>query len=614
MKMHHSRFPALLAMTVVLCHCETAPVEPDGGDGNTAASDIELSVSSENITYNPDEPEGNTFTVFSNVTWTAGSDTEGLVFEPEKGQVGETVVTVTDMTPGGTGKITVTTNKRFSSDTQKSVTVNVTSSEEEIVPPPAEVIIYKDNLDADTYSSSAVYIDQWDGYINAEGEGAADVYYTGQTVSIRNNFTSTGYPDASGKNAFNFGNNADAHLVVHDIALKPGQECLELTFGVVPPKNSTFTPGSTMNLYVDFDGKSGRTNELDFEVQKYGTWYLATTSFRIEGGTPSTVNFIMKANASGVRVDDLKLTVAETASQTVEYGGPPTEGRPWAELPASLSANPDYKFIYHSTTTVSTNQEVRNYSACYDIRRHNPVWVAYPCHPIYREGYGRTDPDPWQPDPEMKSSEQSIIFGQDYANWPYVEDLYQYWMQMPDGRNFTRGHLLRSDDRRGAGEEINIQTFYPTNIAPEELLYPDVHSELESLLTGSWTCSDTVYVVSGCYYGDDSWTTWDACSWDIKSDLSKKCVVPTHIFKIYLRTKSGNTGRSVYDCSADELMAIGFWLPQDVTGEGERSGGNVADFAYSVDEIERLTGNEFEFFPGVPDEVTAAYNLDDWGL
>ena len=535
------------------------------------------------------------------------------VFGPEKGQAGETVVTVTDMTPGGTGKITVTTNKRFSSDTQKSVTVNVTSSEEEIVPPPAEVIIYKDNLDAATYSD-AVYIDQWDGYINAEGEGAADVYYTGQTVSIRNNFTSTGYPDASGKNAFNFGNNADAHLVVHDIALKPGQECLELTFGVVPPQNSTFTPGSTMNLYVDFDGKSGRTNELDFEVQKYGTWYLATTSFRIEGGTPSTVNFIMKANASGVRVDDLKLTVAETASQTVEYGGSSAEGRPWAELPASLSANPDYKFIYHSTTTVSSNQEVRNYSACYDIRRHNPVWVAYPCHPIYREGYGRTDPDPWQPDPEMTLSEQSIIFGQDYANWPYVEDLYQYWMQMPDSRNFTRGHLLRSDDRRGAGEEINIQTFYPTNIAPEELLYPDVHTDLESLLTGSWTCSDTVYVVSGCYYGDDSWTTWDACSWDIKSDLSKECVVPTHIFKIYLRTKSGNTGRSVYDCSADELMAIGFWLPQDVNGEGERSGGNVADFAYSVDDIERLTGNEFEFFPEVPDEVTAAYNPNDWGL
>ena len=50
MKMHHSRFPALLALTVLLCRCETAPVEPDGGDGNTAASDIELSVSSENIT------------------------------------------------------------------------------------------------------------------------------------------------------------------------------------------------------------------------------------------------------------------------------------------------------------------------------------------------------------------------------------------------------------------------------------------------------------------------------------------------------------------------------------------------------------------------------------
>ena len=611
--MRYLKLFALAFLSVMLCRCETAPLDPDGGDPEEG-SGVELSVSPDRLTYDPDDPGGCEFTVKSNFPWTAEADTDELTFEPMRAEAGETVVTVTGMAPGKTGNITVTTEKKYATDDQKSATVSVTGLEPEVVPPPAEVVIYHDDLDAATYSGGAVYIDQWDGYINAEGLGAGTVYYTGQTVSIRNNFTSTGYPDASGKNAFNFGNNADAHLVVHDIALKPGQECLELTFGVVPPQNSTFTPGSTMNLYVDFDGKSGRTNELDFEVQKYGTWYLATTSFRIEGGTPSTVNFIMKANASGVRVDDLKLTVAETASQTVEYGGPPTEGRPWAELPASLSANPDYKFIYHSTATVSSNQEVRNYSACYDIRRHNPVWVAYPCHPIYREGRGRTTPDPWQPDPEMSLSEQSIIFGQDYANWPYVEDLYQYWMQMPDGRNFTRGHLLRSDDRRGAGEEINIQTFYPTNIAPEELLYPDVHSELESLLTGSWTCSDTVYVVSGCYYGDDKWKTWDACSWDIKSDLSKECVVPTHIFKIYLRTKSGNTGRSVYDCSADELMAIGFWLPQDVNGEGERSGGNVADFAYSVDEIEGLTGNEFEFFPEVPDEVTAAYDLNDWGL
>ena len=40
----------------------------------------------------------------------------------------------------------------------------------------------------------------------------------------------------------------------------------------------------------------------------------------------------------------------------------------------------------------------------------------------------------------------------------------------------------------------------------------------------------------------------------------------------------------------------------------------LSTFARSVDEIERLTGGEFEFFPEAPDKVTASYNLADWGL
>jgi hypothetical protein len=34
----------------------------------------------------------------------------------------------------------------------------------------------------------------------------------------------------------------------------------------------------------------------------------------------------------------------------------------------------------------------------------------------------------------------------------------------------------------------------------------------------------------------------------------------------------------------------------------------------SVAEIERLTGNEFDFFPEVPDEVKQSFNPSDWGF
>lgn len=67
---------------------------------------------------------------------------------------------------------------------------------------------------------------------------------------------------------------------------------------------------------------------------------------------------------------------------------------------ATLSG--DYAFFTHWTRSVNSNKVVRNYSYCYDTCRRNPIWAAYPLHPVYREGgYGRPSPDPWSPDPAL---------------------------------------------------------------------------------------------------------------------------------------------------------------------------------------------------------------------
>ena len=74
------------------------------------------------------------------------------------------------------------------------------------------------------------------------------------------------------------------------------------------------------------------------------------------------------------------------------------------------------------TTTLRTGQHLRSYTYCYDTRRHNPVWVAYPHHRCYMEGSGRTTPDPWGPDPALEESSQAKI----YPSYP--GDTYNYWM------------------------------------------------------------------------------------------------------------------------------------------------------------------------------------------
>ena len=255
------------------------------------------------------------------------------------------------------------------------------------------------------------------------------------------------------------------------------------------------------------------------------------------------------------------------------------------------------------------------------------MWVAYPCHEIYWEGgYTRPRPDPWRPDPSFSESEQSIIYASDWNSWPWSatsgkpSDKYYYWSPLPSKNTVGKGHMMRSAER-GCGNssklfDLNTQTFYPTNIAPERYLNEtetDSHwSMVEYILPNEWRCSDTLYVVVGCYYGDDTWVLKDACNWGETSSKSKDCLMPTARYKLVMRTKSGSIGKPIWECTADEVMAIGFWFPQSFTGEKLNSLPPLADYIYPVADIERMIGGEFDFFPLAPEGVKNSCNISDW--
>ncbi|MCB7181542.1 DNA/RNA non-specific endonuclease, partial [Longicatena sp. 210702-DFI.1.213] len=61
----------------------------------------------------------------------------------------------------------------------------------------------------------------------------------------------------------------------------------------------------------------------------------------------------------------------------------------------------------------------------------------------------------------------------------------------------------------------------------------------------SYSCSDTLYVVTGAYFGPGATTTTDG--------VGSSVPVPTNYFKVLLRTKSGSTNKKVQDCSPNEL-------------------------------------------------------------
>ena len=173
-----------------------------------------------------------------------------------------------------------------------------------------------------------------------------------------------------------------------------------------------------------------------------------------------------------------------------------------------------------------------------------------------------------------------------------------------------------SASRGGADSEMNIQTFYPVNIAPQVSSsraprFADLWSKTETYHyhRGTEICSDTLYVVCGCYYGDPTWIEYDACNYNEKSQWSKQVEMPTNQYKILLRTRKGNSGKRVQDCKASELKAIGFWFDSIIP---DSASAELRDYAVSIAEIERRTG--LSFFPSVSPGIKDQCVPSDWGL
>lgn len=566
-----------------------------------------LSVSPENLNFDENNPANNQITITSNVSWSINTSNPALKVDKTEGNAGETTVTVTDIPAGTTYMLTVSTEKRNDTDKTISKSVAVTRQAHVFL----SETVYYDNLDKATGSGNP-YIDQWDGYINATGTGAENIEYTGRTVSIRNNFQSMGYSGASGKNAFYFGG-ANAYVTVNNIQLQPGQTTFQLSFGCCK-YDGEFDTSSNIKVYVSGDGSAMKP--LTYNRSTTASWALATSLFSIQNTIPRTLSIMFVADDYNIRMDDIKLiTTDQPTEQILSFA---TTSYPCAETPKTLVGNSNYKYVNHFAETLVSKKRVRNYTACYDTRRHNPMWVAYPVHQCYHEkGFGRTNPDPWRPDPEFTPDQQSIIYPSDWNNWPWTTngnnptDPYYYWTPYNTTR-FKKGHLLRSADRGGAESEMNMQTFYPTNISPEAYLYEEHWSKVEELLSDTWECSDTVYVVTGCYYANDSYKSYDASDWSTLSALSKECVIPTARYKVMLRTKSGSTGKPIAECSANEVMAIGFWFPQNLNNENPGTTPPLRDYIFPVSEIEQKIGGEFEFFPTAPAGVKNQVNINDW--
>lgn len=269
-------------------------------------------------------------------------------------------------------------------------------------------------------------------------------------------------------------------------------------------------------------------------------------------------------------------------------GTPPPAGDTkysgWAELPDEVS-NSDYYYAYHLCPDAyvgKTTQKMRNFAVCYSARYRCPVWIAAPMHKAYLGSAKRKDN--YIDDPKISCTQNTEYnFG---------------------STNLTRGHMLSSSDRT-VTQSTNNQVFYKTNIGPQLQSGFNEGGGLWNNCDDKWVDpqwqnqTDTTYQVLGCY-------------WENESKKVNGTTVPTHYYKVLLRTKN-HLNKWVSSCSREELQCIALFFPHNSQHKGTLPSQYVSKgFVMTVADLEKKVGHTF--FSNVPNAPKDTYNRADWGL
>ena len=317
---------------------------------------------------------------------------------------------------------------------------------------------------------------------------------------------------------------------------------------------------SSSSEQIATTGKVGNNATIYFDKNDTTASRTATVYIKFSDGYNTTLSFTQLGKSENTTYD-----------------------RAWGEQPAHTSgANLVHKTYY---TTLSNGKFVRNYSICYDTEKLVSRWVAYPLHNCYvNPSISRTNA--WSFDPTLPESIQQNI----------VEGGYN------DGGNkqLDRGHMLPSASRYST-YETNAQTFYATNMMPQNSSFNQgVWGQLEGNVRKA-ICGDTLYVVVGTLFEEGKTFT----------SRGRNIARPSHCYKLLLRTKSGNTKKSISEITdASEIKAIGFLFTN------ESNAVSYQKAVVSIKEVEERSG--FTFYqnlnPSIAESVKNQKNINDWNF
>jgi len=353
-------------------------------------------------------------------------------------------------------------------------------------------------------------------------------------------------------------------------------------------KNSAVVHGSYANLTPAVSRFRYGTSKTSLDKSVEAVAAAGYLSAQLNNLSPATKYYFLAEVQTGTNT----YTGAIGEFQTGEDGGGGGGGGTgkadygWYELPGQVDKdrdgiddnNSDY---YYSHTFRADASSIRNFSCCYSKSKIHPVWVAAPFHKCYTGSSGRNDS--YQSDPNIKCTQAGRWSG------------------------YTRGHMVGSSDRT-VSVATNRQAFYYSNIGAQ--LSSGFNTgggrwnNLESYIDDKW-CPDTLYMVNGCIF--ETWT--DRSGNTVSPKTADGSAIPTAYYKAVLRTKKGNTGKALKNCTADEIMCAAFIIAHKSYDNGIKPSSKDM---YSITELEALTG--LTYFVNVPQAPKSTYSASDWGL
>ncbi len=306
-------FLAIIASMAAFIACQEEEVNL--GTPNIVLSETEISFESAGGEQS--------LTVTASRDWMVETDADWVVVSPESGLASADAQTVTVTVLENTGLDRSVDVKFTIGMKSKYLTVNQAGPKGSA----ENLIVYYNDYDKEvaekTYGSGSSwpYLDQFDGWQNQTGTGAANVSYAYSGMSARANSTSdsnySDYPGSGNNNMF-FGKSA--YLATKNIALG-GATDFVLTFGSekYSQDGDSIFKNAEFHVYLSNDAEKWVELDYTFAGTEGGRWNLATANFSVPAGTEN-LSVCVKADVASVyRMDDLKLEISETAGTAVDF-------------------------------------------------------------------------------------------------------------------------------------------------------------------------------------------------------------------------------------------------------------------------------------------------------